>query len=179
MEYQLILSTTSDAFKQQIIELYIHTFSSEPTFQYLPKNESEEYIKTLISKGFGFVAVEKNHVAGVVLACSLSPHFQLHESIADSIYPTKTIYIAELMVDENYRSRGIGKKLIVQCLEHAVNTNYSDVLIRVWDQNHQALALYQKMGFNIVNSIVQHKMKADKSGLNHFRKLYLHKKISF
>lgn len=51
-----------------------------------------------------------------------------------------------LFVDNNYRSTGIGKKLIEYAISHLQVTK-----VDVNEQNSQAVGFYRHMGFNILN----------------------------
>jgi ribosomal protein S18 acetylase RimI-like enzyme len=54
----------------------------------------------------------------------------------------------DLVVDPEYRNRGIGKELIKRCIEHYPNTEWL-----VQTEKHIA-GYYEKMGFKIYNDVV-------------------------
>ena len=60
--------------------------------------------------------------------------------------------------------------------ENKLDTNVTDLFIRVWDKNVPALTLYEKQGFTSVASILQHKLEKGGAKLLLMRKMYLHKK---
>lgn len=50
-------------------------------------------------------------------------------------------------VDAEYRGQGIGEKLLVACIEKAQRNGISRIELRVRADNHNAIALYKKTGF--------------------------------
>ena len=60
--------------------------------------------------------------------------------------------------------------------ENKLDTNVTDLFIRVWDKNVPALTLYEKQGYTLVASILQHKLEIDGTSRLLMRKMYLHKK---
>jgi ribosomal protein S18 acetylase RimI-like enzyme len=79
------------------------------------------------------------------------------------------------MVTEQKRGYGIAKKLLEE-FENKLDTNVTDLFIRVWDKNVPALTLYEKQGYTSVASILQHKLEIGGASQLLMRKMYLHKK---
>jgi len=88
---------------------------------------------------------------------------------------SKCVYIAEMMVAANHKGQGIGSELLGHFFNTIDSSIFTDAFIRVWDQNHIALHLYQKMGFKVITQIDQVKNSPD--GTFIMKKIYLHKKI--
>ncbi len=175
---KLIQSSQFEKYWSQLVGLYIDTFSAEPSFQYLPKYEVEKYLKLFVEKGFAIIVETENEkLVGGLLACPLEFDNMFPVSLKSTIIPEKTIYIAELMVDKLYRGRGLGAFLLQECLKYAKNEQFNHAVIRVWKRNKGAVKLYERLGFSIVESIVQQKMKADKTGYRSFEKFYLYKEL--
>ena len=102
----------------------------------------------------------------------------LPKVISTEFKPEKCLYIAEMMVTEAARGKGIGKKLLEEFEKKADKALYQDAFIRVWIENIPAVNLYQKMGFKIIANIEQTKRTADGSGTFVMQKVYLHKKMN-
>ena len=62
-------------------------------------------------------------------------------------------------------------------LETVDKSKFTDVFIRVWEENIPALNLYKKMGFEPISSINQTKIKANGTDTFVMKKIYLHKKL--
>ena len=56
------------------------------------------------------------------------------------------IYIDELWVDKNFRSMGIGKKLMNEAEDYAISHNLTGLWL--WTQSWQAATFYEKLGYN-------------------------------
>lgn len=61
------------------------------------------------------------------------------------------LYIAELAIDKNHRSKGYGSKVIHDVLEYASKNNYKRVILDADFRNSGAKALYEKIGFKVFN----------------------------
>jgi ribosomal protein S18 acetylase RimI-like enzyme len=70
-----------------------------------------------------------------------------HASLAKR-YP----YIANLAVDDSYRSLGIGRQLISQCESIAREWGFSYIYLHVMAENSAANHLYTKLGFEVLCS---------------------------
>ena len=172
-----IIQTENINFRNKIIELYLETFSSGQSEQYIDSTEISRYIDGFFVDGKIIIAHSSNHLEGVLLYGQLNKDQLLPNKIKDNFQLEKCLYIAEIMVSEEFRGKGIGTQLIRSFFENADKEQYSDVFIRVWDENLAALSLYEKMGFQTVSSMNQKKIKADKSGTFDMKKIYLHKKL--
>ena len=60
--------------------------------------------------------------------------------------------IEDVVVHENYRGRGIGKKLMTKILEEATAIKLTDVLLFSGHHRTTAIALYKSLGFTLKNS---------------------------
>jgi ribosomal protein S18 acetylase RimI-like enzyme len=76
------------------------------------------------------------------------------------------------------RGKGIGTQLLNGFFETVDKNRFTDVFIRVWNENKAALTLYQRFGFAEVATIEQMKTKPDGKGSFIMKKIYLHKKIN-
>jgi RimJ/RimL family protein N-acetyltransferase len=52
-----------------------------------------------------------------------------------------------MMVDSNWRGRGVGSALMEACVAWAVERGCHKIALQVWPHNHAARSLYRKFGF--------------------------------
>lgn len=173
-----IIQTKNTAFRNKIIELYIESFSRGLSAQYIDSIELEKYINRFFEDGEILVALSSNELTGALLYCPLQNDDLLPARIRNSFDIQRSVYVAEIMVAEPFRGKGIGTQLINAFFDTVDKYAFSDAFIRVWDKNIQALSLYEKAGFKNVGSIRQEKKKSDGTGTFEMTKIYLHKKIN-
>lgn len=63
------------------------------------------------------------------------------------LYPAPHAELTELYVKEDYRQRGIGKRLVQYLEELALKKGVEDILVLTGSDNFPALSLYHGMGF--------------------------------
>ena len=165
-------------YKTQIMELYIDTFTKGDSEQYVDKAALDGYIEMLLTEGIALIAIEQDEVLGALLSCPLTFDKDITSDITENFAIEKCVYVAEMMVTEKARGKGIGRQLLTAFFESPDTKQYSDAFIRVWDKNEGAITLYQKMGFVPYSSIEQTKLKADGSEPFVMRKIYLHTKMN-
>jgi ribosomal protein S18 acetylase RimI-like enzyme len=61
----------------------------------------------------------------------------------------KSVFILDFVVLETFRAKGYGKVSLTVLEEHLAKSGVTQIKLRVAYQNKQALALYEKLGFNI------------------------------
>lgn len=61
------------------------------------------------------------------------------------------IYIGEIAIDENHRSRGYGTKVIKDVIGYAQENGYKRVILDADFRNPKAKALYERLGFKVYN----------------------------
>ena len=59
----------------------------------------------------------------------------------------KSLYVDDLCVDEKFRGKGIGKKLLNFAIELAKEKGCYNVTLNVWSRNQSALKFYEACGF--------------------------------
>lgn len=164
--------------RNQLVALYLSTFASGFSQQFVDPLELETYIDSMLNNGKALFATQNSTLLGALLYCPLSFVQNLPDDIVRHFPIEKCVYVAELMVDETVRGKGIGTQLLTTFFDTIkTTTDYSDIFIRVWDENKQALALYTRLGFSVVATAPQQKLRADKSATFIMQKMYLHKKI--
>jgi ribosomal protein S18 acetylase RimI-like enzyme len=67
----------------------------------------------------------------------------------------KEVELARLLVKPDRRGQGVGKELLNQLLEQAAPSGYPTAFLRVFPNNHIALACYQRAGFSLVSPAEQ------------------------
>lgn len=164
-------------YRDKLFGIYYKTFSEGISAQYLDKFKTQAYLDALFDTGFGIIAISDKHLAGVVL-CS-PPDFdnEMPEKLRENFCNDKTLYIAEVLVHSDHRSKGIAGKML-QVLEHQTKTNYDNLLLRVWDENYPALNFYKKNGFQTCGNITQNKFKPDGKTPLKMNKIYMQKRIT-
>lgn len=89
-----------------------------------------------------YVAEENNEVAG-----------------GGGIYPSNglpdgTCELVKMYLLPAYRGKGIGKKLIVNCLDYAAQASYRQVYIESMPELEKALSIYEQFGFRYLDQPV-------------------------
>jgi ribosomal protein S18 acetylase RimI-like enzyme len=62
---------------------------------------------------------------------------------------TKTIEISRIYAVQHAIGKGIGRALMEACIEFGRFKEKDWIWLGVWEQNHRAIAFYEKMGFEI------------------------------
>ena len=174
----VIINTNLPIYKKEIVELYIESFSSGLSKQYIDHIELKEYINVIFEKGNVIIGIENNHIIAAMLTCPLKLDPLLPALISQNFTIEKCVYIAEMMVTELSRGKGIGKQLLTEFFNTVDKNCYSDAFIRVWDKNTTAINLYKKVGFEPVATIEHTKTKEDGKDTFVMKKIYLHQKLN-
>ena len=169
------LQTNDDKYRDALIALYIGCFSSGLSAQYIDEVQLSRYVDLILNKGYGVLAIENELLVAALLCFPLKYDKDVPIEITDNYNVDNCIYITELMVTGQKRGNGIAKKLLEE-FENKLDTNVTDLFIRVWDKNVPALTLYEKQGYTLVASILQHKLEIGGASQLLMRKMYLHKK---
>jgi ribosomal protein S18 acetylase RimI-like enzyme len=59
----------------------------------------------------------------------------------------QSLEIERIYVLENFKGKGIGKSLYAKATEIAYGKNLDYIWLGVWEENHNALSFYRKLGF--------------------------------
>lgn len=106
------------------------------------KYNREELEKLLFNSNYKVYVYElENKVVGHI--------FCIIEELKDnpSLHDRKILFIDDLCVDENLRSRGIGKELCDYALKLSKELNCDSVELNVWNFNDKSLNFYKKLGY--------------------------------
>jgi ribosomal protein S18 acetylase RimI-like enzyme len=97
----------------------------------------EEMVKT-ISK-----FLELGNPIGIVYHNELIAYYNLYCNNTETL----DAYFGNLYVLEEYRRRGIAKRLVLSAVEFVQKRNYKRILLHVADDNLPAIKLYESLGF--------------------------------
>ncbi|MCL2405737.1 MAG: GNAT family N-acetyltransferase [Defluviitaleaceae bacterium] len=81
-----------------------------------------------------YLALDGDAVVGY---CSFSRYY----------YDADTTYIPLLNVQPDYQGKGIGKALVLQCIERTIELGYPRIDLYTWPGNTAAVPLYKKCGY--------------------------------
>lgn len=73
----------------------------------------------------------------------------------DSLVDHRSLYIDDLCVDENKRSKGIGKALYSFIKDFAKKNGCYNITLNVWQGNDSSLAFYQKLGMKVQKTVME------------------------
>lgn len=76
----------------------------------------------------------------------------------DNLVYRKIIYVDDICVDENYRGKGIGKKLFKYISEYGKGVGAHSLELSVWEFNKGAIDFYNKMGMDTKNRRMEIKL---------------------
>lgn len=163
--------------RAKLIHLYELSFTDGQYAQYIPLEAIETSLDDIMRVGFGFMSFQEGKMVGAVLCLSLKndPDFPFDEH--KELNPAKTIYIADLMVDEHSRGQGVAQGLLEHLFQMSKSKPYDDAVIRVWDKNIPAVSLYKKLGFEQINTILQTKMSKETKKPFEMKKIYMHRRL--
>ena len=68
---------------------------------------------------------------------------------------SKSLYIDDLCVDEQFRHQHVGKVLCDYVIAYARKIGCYDVTLNVWDGHDPALAFYRRMGFGVRKTVME------------------------
>ena len=90
-----------------------------------------------------YVAREDDKVLGYAF-CELR-----EVPFSTTMVPHKSLFIDDLCVDKNIRSKGVGKALFNYVKQEAKKMGCYEVTLNVWEGNDAAISFYKKMGMQI------------------------------
>lgn len=169
---KIIHHATSD-FKDEILALYKESF---------PRSCSDEaalnlYLDAFLVENRAYLTTQMGSLKAALLYSLMDEDKELPSSISENFKLEQTLYIAEMMVGASSRGQGLGTALLEEFFRTIDKSCFTDVFIRVWDQNSIAIGLYLKMGFIPYTEIDQLKENSDGKGHYRMKKIYLHKKL--
>lgn len=100
-------------------------------------------VKLNDENSYYIVAIEENKIVGILTS---ELQVKLHRS-------KKQCFIEDLIVDENYRNKGIGKALLQNAVEYAKNNDCEVIELTCYINNENAHRFYEN------NSFIKHSYK--------------------
>lgn len=164
-------------YRDKLIELYTLSFTEGRYAQFISAESIEVSLDNIMRIGFGFMTLYKDNIIGAAICVALKndPDFPIDRH--SELNLERTLYITDLMVDQNYRGRGVAQELLEYVIEMIQQKPYDQIIIRVWDKNIPAVSLYQKLGFEEVDAIYQTKLDKENKQPFEMRKLYMKKEL--
>ena len=163
-------------YKAQLLKLYIDSFSTGLSAQIIDPVVIGHYLDALFVEGYGLFIIEKNVLIGALLTTPMTFDDLIPDKIRQNFLIENCVYIAEMMVNENARGKGLGKLLLQEFVQKVDYKRFSHAFIRVWVENIPAINLYRKMGYEDYATIDQTKTKPDNIGTFVMEKVYLFRK---
>ena len=182
MEIITVDKSTYQKYKAQLLKLYIDSFSTGFSAQKIDSDVTGRYLDALFEEGYGIFITEKDELIGALLTAPLVIDDLLPDKIRQNFSVENCVYIAEMMVIENARGKGLGNQLLQEFIQTVDQHRFTHVFIRVWVENVPALKLYRKMGYEEYATIDQVKTYSDnpdttgKPGTFVMHKVYLYRK---
>lgn len=130
------------------LSIFIPVGKERPPFSIIDTPEIYKYIKGWMNEDdLGFIAEVENISVGAAWARL----FKNKETGGYGFIDRKTPELA-LAVDINYREMGLGTKLMEHLLNESGEKRYQQISLSVDQANHNAIVLYKKLGFKIIQS---------------------------
>lgn len=130
---------------QTILKLSPQAFFEGTMGRILPTEEKiRQLIEPLLEKGcYYLIAAANDQLLGWVLIGANK----------DPFTDAKIGFIYELYVIQEFRGKGVAKRLLKSAIHHLKNEEYSEIRLNVFAENH-AIQLYRQMGFSERNIIM-------------------------
>ena len=130
-------------------EISIETFNA--TFK---NQNSPENMKAYLERAFNLIQLEKelsNTSSGFYFIYSeeeIAGYLKINTNDAQSeIMGDDSLEIERIYIKSDFQKSGLGKYLLNKALEIAIKHNKKKIWLGVWEQNKNAIAFYEKMGF--------------------------------
>ncbi len=142
MEYTIAQITDID----EIAKLYPQIFESmgeQEPFYYKKAEQNKYYIKEIITNDDSdfIIAVEDGKIVGFALIEEMkTPPY-------DCFVPHKYTFIMDVVVDKDYRRKGIATALIAKVRKWAEDRKSDYIELNVLSKNIQAINLYENLQF--------------------------------
>ena len=178
MELITINKKSYSTYKAQLLQLYLDSFSKGLSAQTVDPIITGQYLDALFEEGYGILIVEEQEISGALIATPLHFDHLIPDKIRQNISIEESVYIAEMMVTENARGKGLGKQLLEEFIQTVDKHRFKHAFIRVWVENIPAISLYRKMGYQDYAYIDQERTNPDTNVTFVMHKVYLYRKLS-
>ncbi len=169
----------------QLIELYKSVFSEPPEYQVWSSEKLQEFFDSYLHNGHLFVAFDLEH--NPIAFCAIVPFiktkvwgsqvsngkltYTLNQNLLQErfgIDPYNAWYIADLIVDAQYRRQGLATELIKSAI-----SGREPVILRVSRVREGAIALYKKLGFQPLDLFQNASYKQTNGEVKTFEKMLM------
>ena len=178
MELITINKKTYNNYKEHLVQLYLDSFSKGLSAQTVDPIITGQYLDALFEEGYGILVIEEQEMLGALIATPLTFDHLIPDKIRQNILIEDCVYIAEMMVNENARGKGLGKQLLEEFIHTIDKKRFKHAFIRVWVENVPAISLYHKMGYHDYAYIDQVKINPETNVTFVMHKVYLYKNLS-
>lgn len=161
-------------YKEELVSLYLHAFTVGSHAQFISKEQATQTLQNLFQSARGLIFIHNHQPAGLLFWQSLFMDEDFPKDDNPDINPQSSAYIAEVLVHDHFRGRGIATLMIETAL-HRISKQFTYSVIRVWDENLPAVNLYRKLGFREIGKISQTKLRTPDEKFEMI-KLYMAKK---
>ena len=115
-------------------------------FNKTSKNEHLRIIKNMMNDKDACILVAKDEVNVIGFAC-----LYVKKNEREGYKVNRVGYIYNLGVDEKYRRKGVGKKLLEKAIDYFKNNECEAVDLNVFMFNKEALEFYKSLGFDEID----------------------------
>ena len=128
--------------RKLMVQLQQHHINLRPDVYKMSEDFfTEDTFDKLLTECNVLLAVEENgEIAGAV-------SYSILDMKASIIHPFKSLWISDLVIDENHRKQGIGSMLMDKIKQIAKDNNVDRIQLNVNALNNGAIKLYEKLGF--------------------------------
>ena len=122
----------------------MHVTWNPDIFKSVEEVINKEYFENLIKNEEIYIAKVDKEIVGYII-------FNIKEKENSSMRYRKQLNIDAICVDERYRGKGIGTKILESIKEIAKTRGCTDLYLTVNQENENAIRVYEKFGFKVKN----------------------------
>ena len=122
----------------------MHVTWNPDIFKSVEEVINKEYFENLIKNEEIYIAKVDKEIVGYII-------FNIKEKENPSMRYRKQLNIDAICVDERYRGKGIGTKILESIKEIAKTKGCTDLYLTVNQENENAIRVYEKFGFKVKN----------------------------
>jgi len=122
----------------------MHVTWNPDIFKSVEEVINKEYFENLITNEEIYIAKVDKEIVGYII-------FNIKEKENPSMRYRKQLNIDAICVDEKYRGKGIGTKILENIKEIAKTRGCTDLYLTVNQENENAIKVYEKFGFKVKN----------------------------
>jgi diamine N-acetyltransferase len=178
MELITINKKNYNNYKAHLLKLYLDSFSKGLSAQTVDPIITRQYLDALFEEGYGILVIDEQEMLGALIATPLTYDHLIPDKIRQNILIEDCVYIAEMMVNENARGKGLGKQLLEEFIQTIDKNLFKHAFIRVWVENIPAVTLYRKMGYQDYAYIDQVKTNPHTNETYVMHKVYLYRNLN-